>query len=84
VNTSSVIQGGFILATGSTDPSVTQVLVTLTNSTTFQSAAVPVAPAQGMFQFEVGTAAYAPGDYTISAAVPDTQAVASATFVILP
>jgi hypothetical protein len=84
VNTSSVVQGGYILATGSTDPSVTQVLITLTNSTSFQSAAVPVAPTQGAFQFEVGTAAYAPGDYTISAAVPDTQAVASATFVILP
>lgn len=82
VNTTSVIQGGFILATGSTDPSVSQVIITLRNSTTFQSAGVPVAPTQGAFQFEIGTAAYAPGDYTISAAVPDTQAMASATFVI--
>jgi hypothetical protein len=37
---------------------------------------------QGAFQFQVDTAAYAPGDYTIYAAVPDTQAVAQASFVI--
>jgi hypothetical protein len=37
---------------------------------------------QGAFQFQVDTSAYAPGDYTIYAAVPDTQAVAQASFVI--
>ena len=82
VNTSSVAQGGFILASGSTDPAVPQVTITLTNSTSFQSAAVPVPLTGGMFEFQVDTAAYAPGDYTISAAVPDTLAMASASFVI--
>jgi len=82
VNTTSVPQGGFILASGTTDPSVTQVLISLKNSTTFQSAAVPVTLTQGAFQFQVDTSTYAPGDYTISAAVPDTQAVAQASFVI--
>jgi hypothetical protein len=37
-----------------------------------------------VFQFQVDTAAYAPGDYIISAAVPDTRAVATAFFVITP
>jgi hypothetical protein len=82
VNTTSVPQGGFILASGSTDPAVPQVTITLKNSTTFQSAAVPVTLTQGAFQFQVDTIAYAPGDYTIFAAVPDTQAVAQASFVI--
>jgi hypothetical protein len=35
-----------------------------------------------VFQFQVDTAAYAPGNYTIFAAVPDTRAVAQASFVI--
>jgi len=35
-----------------------------------------------MFQFLVDTSSYAPGDYTIYAAVPETTAVASASFVI--
>jgi hypothetical protein len=60
------------------------VIISLKNSTTFQSASVPATVTQGVFRFEFGTADYAPGDYTISAAVPDTQAVASASFVILP
>ena len=82
VNTTSVPQGGFILASGSTDPAVPQVTITLTNSTTFQSAAVPVTLTQGAFQFQIDTSAYAPGYYTITAAVPDTQAVAQASFTI--
>jgi hypothetical protein len=82
VNTTSVPQGGFVLASGSTDPAVPQVTITLKNSTTFQSAAVPVTLTQGVFQFQIDTSAYAPGNYTIFAAVPDTQAVASASFVI--
>lgn len=82
VNTTSVPQGGFILASGSTDPAVPQVTITLKNSTTFQSEAVPVTPAQGVFQFQVDTSAYAPGDYIIYAAVPDTSAVATASFAI--
>jgi len=82
VNTTSVPQGGFILASGSTDAPVSQVTITLKNSTTFQSEPVPVPLSQGAFQFQVDTSAYAPGDYTIYAAVPDTQAVAQASFVI--
>ncbi len=82
VNTSSVLQGGFVLASGSTDPVVQQVTITLTNSTTFQSAAVPVNLTQGAFQFQIDTSDYAPGDYTITAAVPDTQAMANASFTI--
>ena len=82
VNTTSVPQGGVILASGSTDPAVPTVTITLKNGTTFQSAGVPVTLMQGAFQFQVDTAAYAPGDYTIYAAVPDTQAVAEAYFVI--
>ena len=82
VNTTSVPQGGVILASGSTDPAVPTVTITLKNSTTFQSAGIPVTLTQGAFQFQVDTAAYAPGDYTIYAAVPDTQAVAEAYFVI--
>lgn len=82
VNATSVIQGGLLLATGSTDTSVPQVTITLKNSTTFQSEAVPVTLTGGMFQFLVDTSSYAPGDYTIYAAVPETTAVASASFVI--
>ena len=82
VNATSVIQGGLLLATGSTDAAVPQVTITLKNSTTFQSEAVPVALTGGMFQFLVDTSSYAPGDYTIYAAVPETAAVASAPFVI--
>lgn len=84
VNATSVPRGGFILASGSTDPAVPQVSITLKNSTTFQSEAVPVALSQGLFQFQIDTSAYDPGDYTIYAAVPDTQAIASASFVITP
>jgi hypothetical protein len=82
VNSSGVPQGGFILASGSTDPAVPRVTITLTNSTMFQSAAVPVTLTQGVFQFQIDTSHYAPGDYTITAAVPDTQAMATASFTI--
>ena len=82
VNTSGVLQGGFILASGSTDTAVPLVTITLTNSTTFQSDTVPVTLTQGVFQFQVDTSHYAPGDYTITAAVPDTQAMATASFTI--
>ena len=82
VNATSVIQGGLILASGSTDAAVSQVTITLKNSTTFQSEAVPVALTGGTFQFLVDTSSYAPGDYTIYAAVPETPAVSSASFVI--
>jgi len=82
VNATSVPQGGLILASGSTDPAVPQVIITLKNSTTFQSSDVPADLTQGMFRFLVDTTAYAPGDYTIYAAVPDTAAIASAPFVI--
>jgi len=77
-----VIQGGLILASGSTDAAVSQVIITLKNSTTFQSEAVPVDLTGGAFQFLVDTSPYAPGDYTIYAAVPDTTAIASAPFAI--
>ena len=82
VNATSVPQGGLILASGSTDPAVPQVIITLKNSTTFQSSDVPADLTQGMFRFLVDTTAYAPGDYTIYAAVPDTAAIASAFFSI--
>jgi hypothetical protein len=82
VNATSVIPGGILLASGSTDATVPQVTITLKNSTTFQSEAVPVTLTGGMFQFLVDTSSYAPGDYTIYAAVPETPAVASAPFVI--
>ena len=82
VNATSVVQGDLILASGSTDAAVSQVTITLKNSTTFQSEAVPVALTGGAFQFLVDTSSYAPGDYTIYAAVPDTTAIASAPFVI--
>jgi hypothetical protein len=82
VNATSVIQGGLILASGSTDAAVSQVTITLKNSTTFQSEAVPVALTGGAFQFLVDTSSYAPGDYTIYAAVSDTTAIASAPFAI--
>jgi hypothetical protein len=58
------------------------VTITLKNSTSFESAAVPVTLTQGVFQFQVDTSAYAPGDYTIYAAVPETQAIAQASFAI--
>jgi hypothetical protein len=83
VNTSSVSQGDFILASGSTDPIVPRVIITLTNSTMFQSAAVPIPLTRGAYQFQLDTSVYAPGDYTITAVVPDTQARASASFIIL-
>jgi hypothetical protein len=83
VNTSSVFQGDFILASGSTDPIVPRVIITLTNSTMFQSAAVPIPLTRGAYQFQLDTSVYAPGDYTITAVVPDTQARASASFIIL-
>jgi hypothetical protein len=83
VNTSSVFQGDFILASGSTDPIVPRVIITLTNSTTFQSASVPVPLTKGAFQFQIDTSPYAPGDYTITSAIPDTQARASASFTIV-
>jgi hypothetical protein len=82
VNATSVPQGGTILASVSTDPSVSQVTITLRNSTTFESQPVTQALVQGMVTISLDTAPYAPGDYTISATVPDTQAVASASFVI--
>ena len=82
VNATSVPQGGLILASGTTDATVPQVTITLKNSTTFQSSDVPADLTQGMFRFLVDTTAYAPGDYTIYAAVPDTAAIASAFFSI--
>ena len=82
VNATSVPQGGLILASGTTDATVPQVTITLKNSTTFQSSDVPADLTQGMFRFLVDTSAYAPGDYTIYAAVPDTAAIASAFFSI--
>jgi hypothetical protein len=83
VNTSSVFQGDYILASGLTDPLVPRVIITLTNSTTFQSASVPVPLTRGAYQFQLDTSPYAPGEYTITAAVPDTQAMASASFTII-
>jgi len=84
VNTTSVPQGGAILASVSTDPGIPQVVITLRNSTTFESQPVTLALTQGAVTLSLDTAPYAPGDYTIYAAVPDTQAVAQASFVITP
>jgi len=81
-NTSSVPQGSYILVSGSTTPAVPQVTITLTNSSGFRSVAVPVPLKQGAFDVQIGTSDYAPGDYTITAAVPDTQAMATASFTI--
>lgn len=82
VDTPSVTQGSSIVVSGSTNPAVPQVSITLTNTTGFQSVAVPVTLTQGAFQVQIGTSDYAPGDYTITAAVPDTQAMATASFTI--
>jgi hypothetical protein len=82
MNATSVAQGEAILATVSTDPGVPQVTITLRNSTSFESQPIVQALVQGMVTLSLDTAPYAPGDYTISAAIPDTQATASASFVI--
>jgi len=83
VNSSGVLQGGPILVAGSTNPAVPQVTITLTNSTGFRSVAVPVTLTQGAFQVQLGTSDYAPGQYTIIAGVPDTQAIATASFTLI-
>jgi hypothetical protein len=82
VNATSIPRGGTILATVSTDPSVAQVTFTLRNSTTFASQPVIQILDQGMVTLSLDTTPYAPGDYTIIAAVPDTTSEASASFVI--
>ncbi len=82
VNATSVPQGGTILATVSTDPGVSQVTITLRNSTTFESQPVSQSLVQGMVTLSLDTAPYAPGDYTIFAAIPGTTSEASASFVI--
>jgi hypothetical protein len=82
VDTPSVPRGGTILANVSTDASVPQVTITLRNSTTFESQPVTQALVQGKVSLSFDTSPYAPGDYTISAAIPDTTSVASASFVI--
>ena len=84
VNATSVPQGGFISASVSTDPAVPQVIITLRNSTTFESQPLTQALTQGNVTLSLDTSPYAPGDYAIYAAIPDTQAVASASFVITP
>jgi hypothetical protein len=82
VNVTSVTQGGVILTSVSTDPGIPQVIITLRNSTTFESQPVNLALTQGKVDLSLDTSPYAPGDYLISAAIPDTQAVAQASFVI--
>jgi hypothetical protein len=82
VNQTSVSRGGAILASVATDPGVSQVTITLRNSTSFESQPVTQTLVDGMVTLSLDTFPYAPGDYTISAAIPDTQSVASASFVI--
>jgi hypothetical protein len=61
---------------------VSQVTITLRNSTTFESQPITQALVQGKVSLSLDTSPYAPGDYTISAAIPDTTSVASESFVI--
>ncbi|MDD1661540.1 MAG: hypothetical protein LUQ49_03655 [Methanomicrobiales archaeon] len=82
VNATTVARGGTILASVSTDPGVPQVIITLRNSTTFESQPLTQTLTQGMVTISLDTAPYVPGDYTISAAVPNTQSVAQASFAI--
>jgi hypothetical protein len=82
LNASTIVQGDLLFATGTTDASVPQVSISV-NSTTFQSGAVLTnVLSGGRFEFAVNTSAFAPGDYSIYAAVPGTPAVAEAPFVI--
>jgi hypothetical protein len=82
LNASTLVRGDLLFASGTTDASVPQVSISV-NSTTFQSEAVLTnVLAGGRFEFAINTSAFAPGDYTIFAAVPGTPAVASAPFVI--
>jgi hypothetical protein len=82
INVTSVTQGGVILTSVSTDPGIPQVIITLRNSTTFESQPVNLALTQGKVDLSLDTSPYPPGDYLISAAIPDTQAAAQASFVI--
>jgi hypothetical protein len=82
LNASTLVRGGLLFASGTTDAAVPQVSISV-NSTTFQSGAVLTdVLSGGRFEFAINTSAFAPGDYTIYAAVPGTPAVASAPFVV--
>ncbi len=82
LNASTLVRGGLLFASGMTDAEVPQVSISV-NSTTFQSGAVLTnVLSGGRFEFAINTSAFAPGDYTIYAAVPGTPAVASALFVV--
>ena len=82
LNATTLVQGGLLFASGTTDASVPQVSISV-NSTTFQSGAVLTnVLSGGRFEFALNTSAFAPGNYTIYAAVPGTPAIASAPFVI--
>jgi hypothetical protein len=82
LNQSTLVRGSLLFASGTTDPSVPQVSISV-NSTTFQSGEVLTdVLAGGTFEFAVNTSEFAPGDFTIWAIVPGTPAVASAPFVI--
>jgi hypothetical protein len=82
LNASTLVRGDLLFASGTTDAAVPQVSISV-NSTTFQSEAVLTnVLSGGRFEFAINTSAFAPGDYTIYAAVPGTPAVASAPFVV--
>jgi len=82
LNASTLVRGDLLFASGTTDAAVPQVSISV-NSTTFQSGAVLTnVLSGGRFEFAINTSAFAPGDYTIYAAVPGTPAVASAPFVV--
>jgi hypothetical protein len=82
LNQSTLVQGSLLFASGTTDPSVPQVSISV-NSTNFQSGEVLTSVLSGgTFEFAVNTTEFAPGNYTIWAIVPGTPAVASAPFAI--